>query len=220
MLGYFLSTVLHLWGLPEWQKVPPEVLPQIGNAVSEYSRLVENEEPFFDILGPVYMSLRGKGSKQSLGQHFTPWNLAQMMTVMIAGDRPSTPNDRLIRVCDPTCGAGVMLLSYLNMAFHNWGAESLKGISVTGCDLDPYVARIAAVQILANCSLHQLLLGEVVVLRGDSLSPWTGMETIAFATAPGTCAPSAQEPTRLKAIAEAAKSQLYRSQLTLFGEAA
>ena len=217
MLSYFLSKIMTgLWGLPEWQTVPPEVSVKIDEAVSEYGNLVTALPPFSDILGPVYMEMRGKGSKQILGQFFTPWTVASMMSRMTAGERPAAQEGRLIRICDPACGSGVMMLAFLNTVLSDWGPEYMRRISVTGCDLDAYCARMMAVQVLANCTQHGLTLGEVVVLRGNSLAPWDNMDTILYASAPEIEIIPARAPARLQALANAAATHPDMVQLDLF----
>ena len=114
MLGYFLSRIMHQWQLPEWQHVPNDVAFQIDDAIGEYGTLVKSLPPFSDILGPLYMELRSKGSKQMLGQYFTPWSIASMMSKITAGQRPPPGNGKLIRICDPACDSGVMMLTFLN----------------------------------------------------------------------------------------------------------
>lgn len=216
MLTYFLSSVRQLWKLPGLQEVPKEVAPAIGEAVEEYGRLVAAAPPFTDILGPVYMELRSRGSKQALGQFFTPWPIASMMARMTAGTRPATTEGPLFRVCDPACGSGVMLLAFINTVLTDWGPDYLRRISVTGCDLDSFCAQMTMVQLLANCSMHDLVLGEVVVLRGNSLGPFENLETVLHANAPEIVSTPAQSPARLHALAGAARTHPDLVQLDLF----
>jgi len=218
MLGYFLSQTLYgLCGLPEWQPTPPEVRDTIADAMNEYGNLVTSSPPFSDILGPIYTELRGKGSKQVLGQSFTPWPVASMMSRMTAGERPEPASDgRLIRICDPACGSGVMMLAFLNTVLTDWGIDDLRRISVTGCDLDAYCSRMMATQLLANITQHDLTLGEIVVLHGNSLTPWQNLDTILHASSPEAVIIPAQAPSRLQALACAAASDPYQTQLNLF----
>lgn len=82
--------------------------------------------------------------------------------------------------------------------------------------LDVYCARMMAVQVMANCSVHDLTVGEIVVLRGNSLMPFEEMDTILFASAPGIEVIPAQAPARRRALAAAAQTHPDVVQLELF----
>ncbi len=216
MLGFFLSSVMSLWGLPEWQPVPEEVRPKIKEATDAYADIVASQEPFEDVIGPLYMELASRGGRQQLGQFFTPWGIASMMAQMTAGEKPED-NGQLIRVCDPACGSGVMLLAFANHVLHEWGPDVLVRLAVTGCDIDAYCARIMALQLVANCNIFNLQLGEILVLRGDSLNPGKSMETILHATAPSVTAfTPPQDPGRFAALKDAALSHTDVVQYDLF----
>ena len=91
---------------------------------------------------------------------------------------------------------------------HWAGKAALLRLSLTGCDLDPYCARMTAIQAIASCNLHDLQLGEVLVLCGNSLRPWQDMDTVVHASAPSVVEqPPAQAPERLAALAHAAQSR-------------
>lgn len=216
MLGFFLSATMDLWGLPQWRPVPKDVQPQITEAIEIYADLVAVEEPFMDIIGPVYMDLASRGARSQLAQFFTPWEIAEMMARMTVGEQPKDTH-ALHRVCDPACGSGVMLLAFANEVMKSWGEDSLRRLSVTGCDLDAYCARMFAVQFIANCNIHQIQLGEVLVFQGNSLLPWEGLETVLHATAPGIAGlPPPQAPERLAALHAAGQSHPDVVQLRLF----
>jgi hypothetical protein len=158
-----------------------------------------------DVLGPLYMELASHGGHKQLGQFFTPWGIASMMTRMTVGEKPED-NGQPLRVCDPACGSGVLLLAWVNHALFHWGEDALPRLAVTGCDIDPYCARIMAVQLVANCNIFKLKLGEILILCGNTLVPSQGLETIIHATAylPQDSPPSlAPAPERLAAAAPA-----------------
>lgn len=205
MLSYFLSSTMALWGLPEWEPVPQDVQAQIFKAQNVYSELVATEEPFFDILGPLYMEMGSHGARAQLGQFFTPWNIATAMAMMSMAPAPDEP---ITRACDPTCGSGVMMLAFAAEALKQWGPERLQQLSITGVDLDGYCARMTAVQLIANCNIHRVRLGEILVMRGNSLMPWEDLDVIVHAHAPGVRVYPALAPARLQAIAQAAGSAL------------
>ena len=217
MLGFFLTRILSLWGLPSWQTVPDDMEPTIAKAIETYVDVVQRDEPFADVLGPLYMEMASRGGRQQLGQFFTGAGIADMMASMTFADTPPTDDGDLFRACDPCCGSGVMMLAVAKHALQRWGKDGLQRLSLTGCDLDPYCSRMMAVQLIANCNLHDLQLGEVLVLCGNSLHPWQNMETIVHATSPSLPAPlPAQAPERLAALAHAAQSHPELVQLELF----
>ncbi|WP_126447965.1 N-6 DNA methylase [Sulfuricystis multivorans] len=204
MLGFFISGVMSLCGLSEWHTIPEEIRPKINEAVEVYADIVESSKPFEDVMGPLYMELASRGGRQQLGQYFTPWDVASMMAQVIAGEKPEDTG-RLLKVCDPACGSGVMLLAFAHHALFNWGEDALIRLSMTGCDIDAYCSRLTAVQLVANCNIFNFSFGEILVLCGDSLFPEKGMETIVHATAPTVSRVlPAQAPERLTALAEAA----------------
>jgi type I restriction-modification system DNA methylase subunit len=150
------------------------------------------------------MDLASHGNRKYLGQFFTPWPIATLMSAMTMDDHPP---DKLIRICEPACGSGVMMLAFVNRALQQWGRDALQRLSVTCCDLDSYCARITAVQLVANCNLHNIQLAEILVLHGNSLLPWEKMDTVIHATSP-SCQDvlPAQAPARLQALADAAQA--------------
>lgn len=205
-LRYFMLGLRLLWGLPVSESIPAEAEPAVVEAIEAYSQLVAQSYPFDDILGPVYMDLASHGSRQQLGQFFTPYPIAEMMSQFTIGtELPEGPD--LVRVCDPACGSGVMLLAFLRTALDTFGPEALRRISVMCVDLDMYCANMTATQLLANCNIHRLQVGEIVVLRGNSLTPLEGMHTVLHATAPGiTDVLPATSRRRLLSLAEAAST--------------
>jgi len=66
-----------------------------------------------------------------------------------------------------------------------------------------------AVQLVANCATHDLLLGEIVVLCGNSLDVREKKEIIIHASAPKVKVAPAKHPARLEALAVAAHQQIW-----------
>lgn len=87
------------------------------------------------------------------------------------------------------------------------GKEALKHWSFTLVDLDPMCSLMSAAQMLANCAVHGLTLGELVVFRGNSLAPASDWTLIVHATAkrlPRAQLIPAKHPARVGAIRRAA----------------
>lgn len=109
------------------------------------------------------------------------------------------------------------MLAFANEILSSQGPEGLLRLSVTGCDLDAYCARMFAIQAVATCNIHNLQMGEVLVYRGNSLGPWDNLEVIIHATAPSVVKePPALDGGRLAALAAAAQSHPDVMQLELF----
>lgn len=189
--------------------IPEKALPKVLNALKLYEDPVLDCEPFTDILGPVYMDLASRWGRSALGQFFTPQSIAVMMSTMTIGDEE--PRGRLVTACDPTCGSGVMLLSLAQVLLRQDEPDRLRRYSFTGVDLDPICARMTVMQFMANCAIHKLEVGELVVFWGDRLLPWTKMDLLVHATSPSLLpdevVPDAH-PARVLAIQAAAQSQL------------
>jgi hypothetical protein len=213
MLRFFLSDLLHQWGLPVWYATPADAKDQIQEAIGLYSRHVEENPPFHDLLGPIYMELSSQGGRQALGQFFTPWPVAKMMS-----PEAQSEDGELLTACDPASGSGVMMLAQASTVLDYHGAEALKNWSLFCCDLDPFCARMSAVQLVGNCSVHGVQIGEIVVLRGDSLSTREEKEIIVHASAPGVSVHPAKHPNRLEALSSAYRQQQVGNQAPIFVE--
>lgn len=197
-----------------------EDLERIAQPIREaFADKVLRSPPFEDILGETYMALRSNGKAKQLGKWFTPQSVATAMNeLMFGGAMPEDPHeDRLLSMCDPCCGSGVQLLSAAAALYRYGGAAALRLWSFCGIDLDTLCAKMTALAMFANCTLHDLPVGELVVYRGNSLAPAHCWQVIVHATAPDrpiTCVAPALHPTRTEAIREAARA--VGEQLSLF----
>lgn len=218
-LRWFLATALARFGLKTSETPPADTQGDFLSLTDEYLALVRGAAPFTDILGPAYMLLASHGGRSILGQYFTPQSVADAMALMTLGDSPAPEEDgRLITVCDPTAGSGVMCLSMCRAVLRQGDPSALARYSVTLIDLDLYCAHMAAVQFLCNLAAHGLTLGEVVVYHGNSLLPEDGLRVVVHATAQAhsnTVLPAAA-PLRCTMIRDAATAAGV-GQLPLFG---
>jgi type I restriction-modification system DNA methylase subunit len=78
-----------------------------------YSLIVQAhiERPLEDAFGPIYMEIVTKGSKDALGQVFTPGCISEMMGQMLFDKKSmedAIQSGRRIAVSDPCCGSGGM----------------------------------------------------------------------------------------------------------------
>lgn len=206
MFRAMVSEIMVLWGCQPWMPVAHEVRGKIHRAIAVYDKAIGEAEPFLDILGPLYEELASRGGKQLLGQYFTPWPIASMMARMSNPTSLAVPQDRLLTACDPAAGSGVMMLATASLILQEQGTEGLRRWSFCGCDLDEICSKMMAVQFAANCAVHKIVVGEVIVFRGNSLRPTEEKQVILHASAPGLTVPPSNAPFRQRLIADAAES--------------
>jgi hypothetical protein len=111
-----------------WQKPELELFAQaLGSLVREMEL-----EPFTDLIGGYYMefALSSKGQQWG-GEYHTPKPVTDMMARMLF-DPESFPADRPITVCEPTCGAGAMILSVGQVC----PPEARRRLRVTAIDIN------------------------------------------------------------------------------------
>jgi hypothetical protein len=214
LFRWMLEDALCQLGVLKESNVPEDALERVCQCGRAYTRMLAGSAPFTDVLGSVYMSLASQWGQKALGQYFTPQSVAKIMAQMTLGE-PSCENGRLTTTCDPCCGSGVMLLSLLQTVLERDGKAALRHWSVTGVDLDPVCAAMCAVQLLGNCAVHDLPIGEIVVIQGDSLFPERLWKPVLHATAARTpSVPPVLHPARADAVKAAALQNA--EQLELF----
>lgn len=114
-----------------------------------------------DSLGQIFMNLElGDDYK---GQYFTPYSVAAFMAQVIAGDaRATVAREGFITVCEPTVGAGGMLIGFAE-ALMNQEINYQQAMHATAVDIDSTAVHMAYVQL-------SLLHVPAIVLHGNSLS--------------------------------------------------
>ena len=63
-----------------------------------------------------------------------------------------------------------MLLAKANYLLETKGPGELQQWLFHACDIDGICARMVAIQLAANCAIHRVEIGEIIVLLGDTLS--------------------------------------------------
>lgn len=107
-----------------------------------------------DILGEVFELEFSKGSK---GQFFTPWPICKFMASCTGAENEELLKERPVRILDPTCGSGRMLLA---------GAEvNGKRNHFYGIDIDHTCVKMAAINLFFNGIFHS------EVMWADALRP-------------------------------------------------
>ncbi len=106
-----------------------------------------------DVLGEFYeLNFCRKGA----GQFFTPWPICEMMSHCV-GNGPEPEHGRRIRVLDPTCGSGRMLMA----SAKTFGTDR----EYYGIDIDHTCVKMTALNLFLNGVFH----GEVMC--ADTLAP-------------------------------------------------
>ncbi len=183
-----------------------------------YAQEAMKAAPFADLLGAVHMELVSQYHQKGTGQFFTPSSVSKMLAKMVVGDI-QIRKDRLTTICDPTVGAGGMLLSAADIILENHGTDALAWISFTGVDIDHRCARMYPCQFLTSLYINQLSLGELVSYQGNTLGDPTEWRTVCQYSRrdlPEMPSP-ADHPEVKKAVATAITSHASpEEQLTLF----
>lgn len=129
-----------------------------------YTTAVKSNPPWTDIF--VYLhAQRFDRHAHSLGQHFTPPDLAQFVGRLAGSQVVRNPiADETLALHDPCCGAGGLLLGQLAHAVDG------KRYDVTATDLDPLCCAMTALQVLVNTLLHgRNLVSSIAISCGNCL---------------------------------------------------
>ena len=130
--------------------------------VEAFAALVLEMEtrPFEDLIGGYYMefALSQKGQQWN-GEFHTPKPVCDLMAKMTLGDMESWPTEGPIKVCEPACGAGAMILSLAQAC----PPEIRRRLRVTAID----ISRTACDMAFINTTLWGI---PTRVIHGNSLS--------------------------------------------------
>ncbi len=106
-----------------------------------------------DVLGDYYEQ---HFCKRGSGQFFTPFPVCELMSMCLSGDE-TKESDQPLRVLDPTCGSGRMLIA----AGKNLG----PGNEYYGIDIDHTCVKMTALNLFLNGRFHS------EVMCADALRP-------------------------------------------------
>ena len=127
------------------------------------------------------------------------------MAQILGVDKPRARSSDLdlLRMCEPSCGSGALVLAFMQQVVERDGSKGLRAWSITGIDLDPLCTQICAVQVLSNLYVQQLELGELVIYRGNALGRAEDLGVVVHTTVrdltPDFVVP-AMHPSRLAAL--------------------
>lgn len=152
---------------PPWNTVA--IVPHDTAAlVSLYFTLVAISPPYTDVLGDLHGRVLARFGGDGLGQHFTPPDLADLTAALALDHRarhPIAPRSGPVRLHDPACGAGALLLAQFR-----GDCPRPEHCAVVAQDIDPLCCAMTALQLTANAVFHHRPLHELTVLCGNTLS--------------------------------------------------
>ena len=133
-------------------------LVQFGQA---FGRLVEEMEakPFTDILGPYYIEIGSKFSRDLRGEFYTPRPVAEAIAGMLVDVPAILEAGKPVTVCDPASGSGGLILSLAEKFAPDRAVDLLR---VTCMD----ISRIACDMAYINTTLWGI---PAKVVLGDTL---------------------------------------------------
>lgn len=119
------------------------------NAFNGYKTFAGLMPAFFDVLSPLHHHLVNyNGGRRSLGQIFTPANIAEEMGCLSLNEHEIQAKE-YVSIGDFACGAGACLLGILR-AMEKMVPGSSKKAVIVGMDLDPLCCAMTTVQLMTN----------------------------------------------------------------------
>lgn len=144
----------------------PPVEP-LAHAIRAYTELVIECRPFEDVLVWVHAELLATKRGDGLGQFFTPPDLVELQAALSRQFKPHSANPRHIRIHEPACGAGGLLLGQIRSRMEEFPTETIE---VSAIDLDPFCVAMTALQLQAAQVLHYSPLKHVDLWVGNTLA--------------------------------------------------
>lgn len=125
--------------------------------IAALARALQHEQG--DVIGDVYVSWVPQDARRTLGQFWTPWPIAQLMTWWAI----QSPDDCVL---DPACGSGIFLLTAIARLVHLGAPTEAVSQQVAGIELSPLAFLMSLTNVLLRHGPHAPRL-----LWGDFLMP-------------------------------------------------
>lgn len=151
-------------------KIPPTGWSR--RVVHAYMNAVVAKGPFGDVMGEIHQWMVGSGSKRD-AQHFTPERLTD---ATVAFQETPDPQPEGIKIADPTCGSGGMLLALFRKWHKEGRHDSIRNAVVYLNDIDPLCCAMSALQFLTSQIVFNAPLTFVQVSRGDIIAEYFSLE--------------------------------------------
>lgn len=131
---------------------------------------------FNDYLGELYMSSGTSNGKT--GQFFTPYCVSKMCAETAINEnfiKEAIEQDKIITLCEPTCGAGGMVIAAVDVLYNKYRFNYSRNLVVECSDIDSRCVHMTYLQL----SLSGV---PAVIFKRDSLSmqTWERWETPAY----------------------------------------
>lgn len=121
------------------------------------------EHSFCDFLGHVYMHLE-LGSDQ-MGQFFTPYEVARMMTEVTLGDSLNVLEEKpFITLSDPAVGAGGFIIAFAELLLER-GYNPQKQLWVCGIDVDHIAGMMCYIQLSLLHIPAEVVIGNALTME-------------------------------------------------------
>ncbi len=154
-------------------KEEPKAWNLLQELFNEYLHVINDNEPFADIVGMMYDETAHKGN--NLGQFLTPPDLADLLgELLIAGNPESITKDMLIGdFCG--CGAGSLILGQIKAIYNHHGKDAVKHLNVVANDLDACMSKMATVQTVFSSIVHRIPLGSFTTFNANTVTQYSEM---------------------------------------------
>jgi hypothetical protein len=198
-LGVF-DAVLHGVKLNTWMNEVcvglERSLTPLGRALDEL--VLQATLNYEDLLGLIYMQMQY--GNQRMGQYFTPYVVARAMAEMLIPPLgPSVPGEPPLRILDPCCGSGILLLTAMEVIEREQPARLDDGsVLFYGIDIDATCVRMARLNLDLHRLGHYLRTGKLITAVQSELAQ---MDATAQGLAPRMSA--AEERTGTASIRQA-----------------
>jgi len=113
--------------------------------IAALARALQSEQK--DVIGDVYTSLVPQDARRTLGQFWTPWPVAQLMTQWAI----QSPDDCVL---DPAFGSGVLLLTAIDRLTRLGAPTGVISRQVAGVELSPLVFLMGLTNVLLRHNLR------------------------------------------------------------------
>ena len=151
----------------DWNRQARAGFDYYEEITDKIGELFEMMPPFTDVLGPLYMAIRGKFKGSNLGQFFTPAAVSHLLSSLTLNEADFSKAEP-VTLNEPCCGSGGLLLSGAQYAYQTFGKEALRKLSVTAGDVDPACVAMTTIQFMYNWENAQLPLHSLDVAANDA----------------------------------------------------
>lgn len=166
------ASIMRTSALASLRKV--KCLNELGQAFISYCELVQQCEPFTDVLTMLHEEYLLSGRKgEGLGAFYTPADIANLLGGLMFTQALSEGKVFV----DDCCGAGSLTLGVLKRAYKQ-SPVSLNTWTVELADIDELACKAAFVQIVATMVTHQIPIHKVKIFNHNILTDWRKEENL------------------------------------------